>query len=110
MAIGNIPFTGLKSPFRASSPMNAVFSSFDWSSIPEEDRIPTAIGRSYSVPTFSMSAGARFTVIFFTGNFIPMFSIADFTLSLLSLTAVSGNPTVINCGSPWVMFTSTSTM
>jgi hypothetical protein len=56
-----------------------------------------------------MSAGARFTVIRSSGNVNPELVIADLTLSLLSFTAVSGSPTVVNAGSPDIISTSTST-
>jgi hypothetical protein len=64
IAIGNTPLTPLKSPFKASSPIKAVsFKSFSLI-IPEDAKMPMDIGRSYSVPIFNTSAGARFTVIF----------------------------------------------
>jgi hypothetical protein len=44
-----------------------------------------------------------------SGNAYPEFFIADLTLSLLSLTAVSGKPTVVKLGKPGIMSTSTST-
>ena len=56
--------------------------------------IPSAIGRSNALPSFFISAGARFTVILFDGNVRFEFFSAAITLSLDSLTAESGNPTI----------------
>ena len=58
-------------------------------------RMPIAIGRSKDEPSFLTSAGARFTVMRSPGNSKPAFLIAARTLSLLSFTAVSGNPTIL---------------
>lgn len=67
MAIGSAPYTGRSSPLRDSSPMNA--QSSPGSSIsPSAARMPMNIGRSYSVPAFFLSAGARFTVMRLTGK------------------------------------------
>ena len=55
-----------------------------------------------------MSAGARFTVIFFVGKSNPEFFIAETTLSLYSFTEVSGSPTIENTGSPDEISISTS--
>ena len=48
------------------------------------ERSPIAIGRSKAVPSFFISAGAKLTVIFFVGNFDPLFFMAAVTFSLLS--------------------------
>jgi len=60
------------------------------------ESMPMAIGRSNCDPSFFMSAGARFTVIFLFGNLNPEFLIAALTLSRLSLTELSGSPTIAN--------------
>jgi hypothetical protein len=63
-----------------------------------EARIPIAIGKSNALPSFFISAGARLIVIFLLSYSIPVFFIAAITLSLLSLTVLSGNQTIVNCG------------
>ena len=57
-------------------------------------KIPIAIGKSKNVPSFLISAGAKFTIIFLLGNSIPEFFIAVRTLSFASLTLASGSPTI----------------
>jgi len=72
--------------------------------------MPAAIGKSNELPSFLISAGARFTVIFFPGNLKPEFLIAEITLSRLYFTALSGKPTITKAGKPFSQFVSTSTM
>ncbi|OPY06193.1 MAG: hypothetical protein A4E67_01596 [Syntrophaceae bacterium PtaB.Bin038] len=67
------------------------------------------MGRSNPVPSFRMSAGARFTVTLFSGNRYPEFFMAALMRSRLSFTAASGRPTVENWGRPDERSTSTST-
>ncbi len=67
------------------------------------------MGRSNPGPSFLRSAGARFTVVRLGGSVMPRLAIAAMTLSLDSLTALSGRPTVVKVGSPRTMSTSTST-
>ena len=76
--------------------------------LPLAANIPSAIGKSNNPPSFFISAGARFTVIFFVGKSKPEFFTADTTLSLDSLTAVSGRPTIEKIGSPDDISISTS--
>ena len=71
--------------------------------------MPSRTGRSYTVPAFFVSAGARFTVSLETGNLSPEFFIAARTLSLASRTAASGRPTISKPGSPWATEHSTDT-
>jgi len=71
-------------------------------------RVPTAIGRSKTGPSFLMSAGARLTVILREGSSQFEFRIAARTRSLASCTAVSGSPTMANAGRPPPTSTSTS--
>ena len=59
---------------------------------------PIAMGKSNAEPSFRISAGARLIVICFRGNLKPLFLMAGVTRSLLSFTAPSGSPTVINYG------------
>ncbi len=56
-----------------------------------------------------MSAGARFIVILFIGNFNTLFLIAERTRSLLSFTAASGKPTRSYETIPLFISVSTST-
>ena len=55
---------------------------------------PKAMGRSNRPPCLGRSAGAKLTVIRRVGNSKFELIIAARTLSLLSRTAVSGNPTI----------------
>ena len=62
MIIGIMPFTGLIPPSSESSPnivRSLYLAPFSWSLAA---RIPTAMGRSNSAPSFLLSAGARLTV------------------------------------------------
>ncbi len=69
----------------------------------------TAIGKSYTGPSFFTSAGAIFTVILETGNSKRQFLRLALTRSLLSLTAASGSPTISNLGRPLLKSASTTT-
>jgi len=71
--------------------------------------MPIAMDKSKEEPSFLMSAGARFTVIFLVGKVKDEFLMAELTLSLASFTATSGRPTILNLGSPLARSTSTST-
>ena len=62
--------------------------------------MPTSMGRSYTVPAFRRSAGARFTVMRETGKRKPQFFTAERTRSRASFTAVSGRPTTSKAGRP----------
>ena len=57
-----------------------------------------AIARSHQPPALGRSAEARLTVMRRVGNSRPEFIMALLTISLLSLMAVSGNPTIANGG------------
>ena len=107
-AIGRAPRNGLSLPFNESSPQRMMLLSASCGSSPVAARIPMAIGKSKPTPSFFMSAGERFTVIFSKGNWKPEFFMADRIRSLLSLIAVSGRPTTENDGIPRVTSTSTS--
>ena len=76
---------------------------------PIATRSPSAIGRSKWLPSFCMSAGARFTVIRFAGSASPRPASAPRTRSRLSATALSGRPTTVNAGRPAPICTCTST-
>ena len=71
--------------------------------------IPIANGKSYDVPSFLMSAGARFITIWHEGTLYPFTLSADMILSWLSFTAESGSPTRKNF-IPLEVFTSMVTM
>ncbi len=76
---------------------------------PAPARRPSAKGRSKALPSFRMSAGARFTVIFLGGMEYPEFFRAAHTLSLPSRTAPSARPTTAKPGRPIPKSTSTRT-
>ncbi len=108
-AMGSAPRIARSEPSSPSSPtaarpVNAVASSCFVAT-----RMPSAIGRSKAVPSFRMSAGARFTVIRRGGTANPEFTSAAPTRSRLSFTAPAGRPTIVNCGSPVAASTSTVT-
>ena len=94
--IGSIPFIFSMCPFSDSSPIKIVsskiLSSLFCLIYPLAVSIPTAIAKSKFDPSFLVFAGARFTIIFLLKNSAFEFFIAVFTLSLDSLTLVSGNP------------------
>jgi len=63
--------------------------------------MPRAIARSNRPPSLGKSAGARLMVIRLAGNSNSLLMMALRTRSLLSRTAVSGNPTRLNAGKPF---------
>ena len=98
-AMGSTPVTGRSAPERLSSPKNAApWGRGDISSAAA--RMPSRMGRSYTVPSFRTRAGARLTVMRLTGNLAPQFFTAARTRSRDSFTAASGRPTTSNPGSP----------
>ena len=76
--------------------------------IPCSFRIPIAIGKSKYVPSFLISAGAKFTITLPEGKEKPEFFIAECTLSFASFTALSGKPTILIPGTEKIASTSTS--
>ena len=59
----------------------------------------TANGRSKPLPSLRMSAGAKFAVTFMRGSFCSELKMALFTRWRLSVTALSGKPTMMKYGS-----------
>ena len=98
-AMGRTPVTGRSAPVRLSSPKNAASSGRSFSSSAAV-RIPSRMGRSYTVPSLRWLAGARFTVMRLTGNLAPQALMAARTRSRDSRTAASGRPTTSKAGSP----------
>ena len=95
-SMGSTPTTGLRVPSSASSPMNTEVSrrpADSFFTLPQAASMPRAMGRSKWVPVFLTSAGARLTVILFTGKSKPEFLTAATTRSFDSLMPVSGRPT-----------------
>ena len=105
---GKTPLMLLNVPSSDNSPKKAVFSIEFCSTKPASAKIPIAIGKSKLVPSFFISAGAKFTITFITGKVKPEFLTAERTLSRASLTAASGNPTIATLGSEFEKSTSTS--
>ncbi len=69
-----------------------------------------AIGRSYALPSFLTSAGAKLMVVIPVGTAYPLSRMAERTRSTDSLTAVSGSPTiVITVEGLWTAVSSMST-
>ena len=68
--------------------------------IPKLIKIPTAIAKSKEEPSFLISAGAKFTLIFFPTSFIPVFFIATVILSFDYFILVPNIPTISQCGIP----------
>ena len=97
--MGSMPGMGRSCPDRDSSPTKAQGPAGRLS-CPAAARMPTRMGRSYTVPAFFRSAGARFTVMRETGKGKPQFLMAERTRSRASFTAVSGRPTISKAGSP----------
>jgi len=65
------------------------------------------MGKSNRPPSLGKSAGAKFMVIRLAGNSNWQFIKALRTLSLLSLTAASGSPTIERLGNPLARWAST---
>ena len=106
-SIENIPFTSLTLPSNANSPSIIVlFIKSEKNNWALDDSIPKAKAKSYMLPVFFISAGAKFMVILFGGKNLSLLFIAAITLSFASLTAWSGNPTTSNFGKPSDIFTS----
>ena len=98
--MGSMPDTARSRPSRDSSPKKAESRSLPRASCPPAARMPTRMGRSYTVPPFRRSAGARFTVIRDTGKSKPLDFTAERTRSRASFTAASGRPTTSKAGRP----------
>jgi len=71
--------------------------------------MPSAIGKSKRPDSLGKSAGAKLTVMRLAGNSNLAFCRAALTLSLDSLTSVSGKPTIVKEGKPFARCTSTVT-
>ena len=107
--MASTPDTGRSVPSKDNSPRMQKGSAFSFGSVSMAASMPTAIGRSYSGPSFFISAGAKFTVIRWAGYSYPLFFSALRTRSLASLTAASGRPTSSNAGRPPEISISTDT-
>ena len=107
--MGSAPRTGRSVPSSESSPMMAVPARDSAGILPMQAIIVSAMGRSKAGPSFFRSAGARLTVMRWSGNPMPLFFSAARTRSRDSLTAASGRPTTSNEGMPKDRFTSTAT-
>jgi hypothetical protein len=68
MAMGREPFTGFIRPSNESSPKTRYLEAISMGIMPDAANIPNAIGKSKPVPSFLMSAGAKFTVILSAGK------------------------------------------
>jgi hypothetical protein len=95
---GKIASMPRSSPDSANSPINSNFSSGALGICSEAARIPIAMARSKRLPPLGSSAGARLTVMRRLGNSNLELISALRTRSLLSLTAVSGRPTILKAG------------
>ena len=91
--MGNAPFIGISLPSSPNSPIIRYCSSLSVFTASSAANMPMAIGRSYAEPSFLMSAGAMFTIIFLLGKRNPLCVSAEFILCWLSFTALSGSPT-----------------
>ena len=100
IAMDNAPRTGRNSPLRLISPINTLSSGNGSVSVPNADSSPRRIGRSYTAPSFLISAGARLTVFRQGGICMPMLRAAVITRSRDSFTAAPGRPTRSKEGNP----------
>ena len=107
ITIGRTPGTPLIFPSRLNSPVTITRSIASSGIYPIAASTARAIGRSNDAPFFRTVAGARLTMIFFTGSFIPELRIAVLTRSDASFTSEDRYPTIWNIGSP--LLTSAST-
>src|SRR6185436_12082937 len=102
------PLVWRNDPSNDNSPINNVLAGTSHCKV--SLKMPTAIGKSYILPSLGTSAGAMLTVIFLAGKSMPQLAIAVRTRSLLSATALSANPTISKEGNPRLAtLTSTST-
>jgi len=100
-ANGNAPLKPRKEPSSASSPANSNSCKLCRGICPYAANTPIAIGKSNRPPSFfGKSAGAKLIVMRRVGKTNCEFIKALRTRSLLSLTAVSGRPTIDNAGKP----------
>ena len=97
------------SELSANSATNSYSSIVSGGSWPLAAKSPTAMAKSNRPPSLGRSAGAKFMVIRLAGNSKPALMMALRTLSLLSLTAVSGRPTMVSAGKPALKCVSTLT-
>jgi len=70
---------------------------------------PSAMGKSKCAPSFTTSAGAKFTAMRFGGSASPIDDKAARTRSRDSATALSAKPTMAMVGNPFAICTYTST-
>ena len=103
------PGTGRSDPSSASSPISAVRPSRVASSWPDATRTPVAMARSWPVPSFGRSAGARLMVMRRDGTSKPELRSAARTRSRASSTALPARPTMVRPGRPKATSTSTRT-
>jgi len=99
-AMGSTPCMGGMPPSSDKPPTMVISRPSRWGRMPEAARMPSAMGRSNAAPILRTSAGARLTVTRPTGNGKPELRIAERTRSRLSLTVVSGRPTMVMPGNP----------
>ena len=66
--MGSPPLIGRSEPSSDSSPRMARLPNFSVRTCSWAAKMPRAMGRSNAEPSFLMSAGARLTVIFFSGK------------------------------------------
>ena len=97
--MGSTPVTPRRAPVRLSSPRKAASSGRRRISSAAV-KMPSRMGRSYTVPSFRTRAGARLTVMWLTGNLAPQFFTAARARSRASFTAASGRPTTSKAGRP----------
>ena len=108
--MGRTPRTRRTAPDRASSPIIQARSSRSGLMSFSAASMPMAIGRSKLGPSFLILAGARLMVTRPCGGVKPELIRAVVTRCSLSLTAVSGRPTISVFGSPCPLLTSISTV
>ena len=92
---GKTPLTLLREPFNPTSPIAIYFSKILDFIMDIDANMPNIIGKSKCVPSFKISAGARFIVILCGGKISPKLESAALILSILSLTALSPRPTIV---------------
>ena len=98
-----------KDPSSPSSPKNSRFATALAASCSDATKMARAMGRSKRPPLFGNSAGAKLTVIRRSGHLKCEQIRALRTLSLDSLTELSGKPTIEKAGRPLLRWASTAT-
>ena len=106
-AAGSAPMTGLRRPSSDNSPSDTASATSSAGMISRAASIAKAMARSKCEPILGTSAGIKFMVMRLDGSAMTIALRAALILSFASDTALSGKPTIVNCGNPGIIAHST---